>query len=698
MLRKRFFTAPAAALVALVLGLGGALVSTTAASAHTPRVTTDCQTLTVNLTQYADQKAAVPGTSTTTYQRYSWTGGNTETAPTEVPPSSNWQANTSNYKGELPLDVAFQEANGSNSSWFFWDSTVTTTPGTPATTNTVTVTIDGVVVERADFGKSFAKSYTYGDKYVAHSYSVAIIAHDDPTGSRGWTKTFTGTSTPCARPDVTVPVQLTYMTACAVDTTNTWRFRNPTSTPVTLSLSDGATHVATPGDSIYETPRSSTTLTATWGGPGTGVVAGSTVKASGVDEISDACAGPKPETKVENGQWSVVSTDCETRTITETRTVTTTTYARVGNQWVGTPTTSSETVTRDMTVEELDEYCPVDEQPDALVVRGEWMVGEPDCDSRTVTETRTITRTEFVLVDREWVPGEPVVTERERTRDMTVAELDEYCPVDEQPDALVVRGEWMVGEPDCDSRTVTETRTITRTEFVLVDREWVPGEPVVTERERTRDMTVEELDEYCPVDIEPAALEVLGDWVVSSADCDTREVTETRTVTTTPYVLVDREWVPGESVVDTEERTRPMTEAELDEYCPVDLEPAALEVVGDWMFSGKDCDTTTITESRTVSTTPYVLVDREWVAGSAVETTELRTRAMTDAERTALCPAVPVTPLGELPTLALNDPSTLALTGPSAALGGLGIAGLVALMAGLGLVLLRRPQPVSEEN
>jgi hypothetical protein len=697
MLRKRFLTTPAAAVVALALGLGGALVTTTAASAHTPSVTSDCQTLSVSLTQYAAQQAAVAGTSTTSYQRYSWTGGRTDTAPTEIPPSSNWQANTSNYKGE-PLDTAFQASTGNNASWFFWDSTVTTTAGTPAKTNTVTVTIDGVVVETAEFGQSFAKQYSLGDKYVAHSYSVAVVAHDDPGRSRGWTRTFTGTSKPCARPDVTVPVQLTYMTACAVDSTNTWRFRNPTSTPVTLSLSDGASHVAAPGDTFYETPRSNTTLTATWGGPGTGIVAGSTVKASGVDEVSDACAGPKPDTAVENGEWSVVSTDCATREITETRTVTTTTYERVGNQWVGTPTTSSETVTRGMTEAELDEYCPVDLEPTALEVLGYWVVSGTDCDTREVTETRTVTTTPYVLVDREWQLGEPVITTEERTRPMSESELDRYCPIPDEPDTIVDTGEWTVVETDCDSRTVTETRSVMTTSYSLVDREWVADAAVESTEERERPMTEAELEEYCPVDLEPAALEVITEWVVSDVDCDTREVTETRTVTTTPYVLVDREWELGEAVVTAEEQTRPMTAAELDENCPVDVQPAAVQVLGDWVVSGKDCDTATVTESRTVSTTPYVLVDREWVAGSAVETTELRNRAMTDAERTALCPAVPVTPLGELPTLALTDPRTLALTGPSAALGGLGIAGLVALMAGLGLVLLRRPQPVSEED
>lgn len=326
-----------------------------------------------------------------------------------------------------------------------------------------------------------------------------------------------------------------------------------------------------------------------------------------------------------------------------------------------------------------------------------------DCETLTVTVMTTRYETPYVLDGDVWVLGTEAQVGDEVPSSERAATIEE-CPVDEQPADDVETSDWVVSVIDCDAETVTETRTITTTSYELVDREWVAGEPVETVETRDRPMTDVELDLYCPVELEPNALEVVDEWVVSETDCDTETVTETQTTTTTPYVLVDRAWVLGEPVVSSEERTRPMTDAELDEYCPVELEPAAVEVLGEWTVSDSDCDTTTVTETRTVSTTPYVLVDRQWVAGATVETTEDRVRAMTDAERTELCPEVPVTPvtpvtpLGDLPTLALTDPPTLALTGPSDALGGLGIAGLVTLMAGLGLVLLRRPQTASVED
>lgn len=72
------------------------------------------------------------------------------------------------------------------------------TPGTGdnATPNTVTVTIDGTVVEDSAFGSEFRGSYNL-DPSTGHSYVVAITAWNDPTGDRGWTKTFEGTTTAC---------------------------------------------------------------------------------------------------------------------------------------------------------------------------------------------------------------------------------------------------------------------------------------------------------------------------------------------------------------------------------------------------------------------------------------------------------------------------------------------------------------------
>lgn len=63
------------------------------------------------------------------YQRYSWTGGPLEIAPTELPPSANWQANTTNYEGAGhgtdPVNIAFQmdDPYKGNGDWFFWTKT-----------------------------------------------------------------------------------------------------------------------------------------------------------------------------------------------------------------------------------------------------------------------------------------------------------------------------------------------------------------------------------------------------------------------------------------------------------------------------------------------------------------------------------------------------------------------------------------------
>jgi uncharacterized repeat protein (TIGR01451 family) len=77
---------------------------------------------------------------------------------------------------------------------------VTLTSYNGSGTNTVKVTIGGDVVEDATFGASFQETYDAPDKYKDYAYEVAVTAHDDPTGSKGWTKTFTGTSKACKEP------------------------------------------------------------------------------------------------------------------------------------------------------------------------------------------------------------------------------------------------------------------------------------------------------------------------------------------------------------------------------------------------------------------------------------------------------------------------------------------------------------------
>ncbi len=72
-------------------------------------------------------------------------------------------------------------------------------------TNTVVVTIDGTEKANTSFSTQYVKSFDAPDRYTSFHYTVAVTAHDDPTGSKGWTKTFTGDSTPCERPVETKP-------------------------------------------------------------------------------------------------------------------------------------------------------------------------------------------------------------------------------------------------------------------------------------------------------------------------------------------------------------------------------------------------------------------------------------------------------------------------------------------------------------
>jgi len=67
-------------------------------------------------------------------------------------------------------------------------------------TNRVVVTIDGDVVDDSQFGSTYTEVFDAPDKYTSYSYQVAVTAHDDPSGAKGWTKTFTGASKACNKP------------------------------------------------------------------------------------------------------------------------------------------------------------------------------------------------------------------------------------------------------------------------------------------------------------------------------------------------------------------------------------------------------------------------------------------------------------------------------------------------------------------
>src|SRR5690606_32666492 len=69
-----------------------------------------------------------------------------------------------------------------------------------STPNSVVVVIDGETVASESFGKSYAAEFAFPSQYEAATYSVIVTAWNDPDGTRGWTRTFEGTSEPCALP------------------------------------------------------------------------------------------------------------------------------------------------------------------------------------------------------------------------------------------------------------------------------------------------------------------------------------------------------------------------------------------------------------------------------------------------------------------------------------------------------------------
>ena len=53
------------------------------------------------------------------------------------------------------------------------------------------------------FGSSYSHPFSAGSAYVGNTAQVVVTAWDDPTGSRGWTKTFNKTVAACLAPTPT---------------------------------------------------------------------------------------------------------------------------------------------------------------------------------------------------------------------------------------------------------------------------------------------------------------------------------------------------------------------------------------------------------------------------------------------------------------------------------------------------------------
>ena len=356
---------------------------------------------------------------------------------------------------------------------------------------------------------------------------------------------------------------------------------------------------------------------------------------------------PQPPAQVTATNWVDGAKDCNSRKVSQSRTVTTTPYKWDSGKrkWVldtGKASKRTENRQRDMNDGEHRQCTP---QPPAQVTATNWVDGAKDCNSRKVSQSRTVTTTPYKWDSgkRKWVldTGKASKRTENRQRDMNDGEHRQCTP---QPPAQVTATNWVDGAKDCNSRKVSQSRTVTTTPYKWDSgkRQWVLDTSKASKRteNRQRDMNDGEHKACSP---QPPAQVTATNWADGVKDCNTRKVTQSRTVTTTPYRWdsSSRKWVldTAKASKKTESRQRDMNDGEHKACSP---QPNPQVTATNWVDGAKDCNSRKVSQSRTVTTTPYKWdsSSRKWVPDNAAATkkTENRQRDMNDGEHRECTP------------------------------------------------------------
>jgi uncharacterized repeat protein (TIGR01451 family) len=575
--------AVAALATALALSVVGLAVVAPRAEAHTPAVTATCGTLEVNLTNYQVNsghaetfktvhhaavgeptipnpyyKPAVAEVSHTVIeadQRFSWTGGPDGPGSSSTPLSdqNNWQG-ASNYKDGDPLGKVWSASDDKGkASWFFWTTKIVKVIDTPAKpaegtptvpnpdyvaafdemvsnhdfvaplTNHVTVTVNGVVVKDVDFGSSFTGSYSFLANQN-NPYKVVVTAWDDPDGSQGWTKTFSGTQAGCVTPKLPPTVGFGSQTCTVGDQgqpslTGGWIVPG-TSEGVSTKVMKGDAEVSSltgllPG--TYEVVASLTDAAhSSWGTLPTGWTShDGTVSYSvtiGAAALAQ-CTVDQPKAKITYGNWTGTPT-CGNPSIYQTRDVFTAVYSWTDGKWVlGTPVkTGSETATEPMalTADQIkachpklpptvgfgSQTCTVGDQGQPSLTGGQIVLGTSEGVSTKVMKdnaevspltgllpgTYTVVASLIDAGHSSWGthagwtlnPADGTVSSS-----VTIGAADlAQCTVD-QPKAAITYGNW-TGTPTCGNPSIYQTRDVFTAVYSWIQGEWVLGAPVKT--------------------------------------------------------------------------------------------------------------------------------------------------------------------------------------------------------------------------
>jgi hypothetical protein len=239
----------------------------------------------------------------------------------------------------------------------------------------------------------------------------------------------------------------------------------------------------------------------------------------------------------------------------------------------------------------------------------------------------------------------------------------EQIPCDEKPDPTVERTSTSTCAP-AGSTAATVTTTTTTTEYVLNDDfEWVLGTPVVKTSTSYRPLTEEEANDP---DCAPAPEVTTTEWKDGTFACGDTTVTQTRTVTTTPYT-----WVPS----DMEDDEEPQVEA----VARIEAKP----VFGSWELDTENAKS--VTETRTRKLTSDEIVPCPTVP-PLVPTTAVEAASQPPAapQPPAAAPTTTQAPTAAAPAASLPSTGGSSLT--------MALVALVVLLGGTALVRLgRRP-------
>jgi LPXTG-motif cell wall-anchored protein len=227
------------------------------------------------------------------------------------------------------------------------------------------------------------------------------------------------------------------------------------------------------------------------------------------------------------------------------------------------------------------------------------------------------------------------------------------CDIPDQPQPQVEHRD-VTGQPDCTTGTVT-TEHQSRTEtFTFQYGQWVgTWGPWVTDS-----TTVEDVQPgQCGPGDQPQPKVEVTPWQDQSWPCGATTTTQTRTKTTTPYVLVNGTWVAGTPVVTTETQTRNLLPSEIT-TCPSPEKPQPIVVQS--QKSNVDCSTKERTITTTTTTTDWVLnaAKTAWIKGTPVVTTTVSSVATTAQE----CPTTTPTPSPTVSGVKVTAPPKVAPT------------------------------------